>query len=69
MFRISLQATKFHISKSRTSLQAYFDFKFRLSQSRTTLQAYFDFNFTFHRQENSLEDLDLEFHISSQELV
>ena len=41
---------KFHLSKPRTSLQAYIDFKFHISKPRTSSQAYFDLKLPFHSQ-------------------
>ena len=41
---------KSHLSKPRTSLQAYIDFKFHISKPRTSPQAYFDLKLPFHSQ-------------------
>jgi len=55
----------FHISRSRTSLEAYFNSSFCLSQSRTSLEASIDFKFYRSQSTTTLEaHVDLDFHNS-----
>jgi hypothetical protein len=57
---------KFHLPKSRTSLQAYINFKIRLSSLGNRLQAYTTLNSTLHSQELVYVEayFDFEFYFS-----
>src|ERR1700719_1003446 len=53
-----------HLSKSRTSSEAYFNSRFCLSPSRTSLEAYIDFKFYLSQSATTLEAyVDHDFHI------